>query len=264
MSSTRIGNEGNSWTVSGPVIDVSRGAQRPCKISSDSAELVFSPEHSALLVIDMQNYFCAPQLSRSESSLNLVPAIRTAIADARRLQMHIGWVSWGNRMDLANLPPSLVYSFRRNSAWGGIGGELPGGLGPALIRESWSARLISGLDPEPHDWQVDKYRLSGFHGTVLDQILRNHAVTTLFFAGVNVDQCVWGTMLDASYLGYDTILLRDCAATSSPNYAEQATHYNVLRIGGFITTSTQFHTAELSRPEEASGVDAIGSSEQES
>lgn len=239
-----IGNETNYWTVSAETVDVSRGDLTRIAMHTETAELIFSPRHAALIVVDMQNYFCAPELTHSDSGRKTVDAIQNAVNTARRIQMPVGWVNWGNRPDKANLPPSVLYAFLKNSAWGGIGGILPDDLGPALIQTSWSTQLVEGLKPADGDWWVDKYRLSGFSGTVLDQILRNHNVTTLFFAGVNVDQCVWSTILDASFLGYDTVLLRDCAATTSPLFAEQATHYNLSRMGGFLSDSTDFEQGQ--------------------
>ncbi|AUW93115.1 MAG: cysteine hydrolase [Sulfobacillus thermotolerans] len=240
----RIGHPNNWWEVSGDTIDISRAAPPRHQILHSQGSLIFSPAHSALLIIDMQNYFCAAELKRAPTS-GLIPAIQQAVDAARSIGMHIGWVNWGNRLDLANLPPSVLYAFQRNSEWGGIGGSLPQDLGPALVKDSWSVQLVPGLIPEAADWRIDKYRLSGFQGTVLDQILRSHQITTLFFAGVNVDQCVFATLLDGAALGYDTILLSDCAATTSPAFAEQATHYNIARSGGFLTTSTDLHATRV-------------------
>jgi nicotinamidase-related amidase len=79
--------------------------------------------------------------------------------------------------------------------------------------------------------------MSGFWDTPLDQILRQLDVTTLFFAGVNADQCVLHTLADANFLGFDTVMIEDCTATSSPDYCWQATLYNVRQIFGFTTTS---------------------------
>ncbi len=79
--------------------------------------------------------------------------------------------------------------------------------------------------------------MSGFWDTPLDSILRQLDVTTLLFAGVNSDQCVLGTLMDANFLGYDTILLDDCAATTSPDYCAQATRYNVRTCFGFVMQS---------------------------
>ena len=40
-------------------------------------------------------------------------------------------------------------------------------------------------------------------------MLRNLGVKTLLIGGVNMDQCVMTTLEDASFLGYDTILIED-------------------------------------------------------
>ena len=54
--------------------------------------------------------------------------------------------------------------------------------------------------------------------TSLDSILRNLGVTTLLFGGVNADQCVLHTLADANFLGYDTLMVGDCTATTSPAF----------------------------------------------
>src|SRR3546814_3388361 len=46
-------------------------------------------------------------------------------------------------------------------------------------------------------------------------------VKTLFVGGVNLDQCVMTTLEDANFLGYDTILVEDGAATTSPDYRSE-------------------------------------------
>ena len=97
--------------------------------------------------------------------------------------------------------------------------------------------MVDELEQKPDDIRVDKYRMSGFWDTPLDSILKNLGKTTLFFAGVNADQCVMATLQDANFLGYDCILLTDCSATTSPDYCWQATLYNVNQCFGFVTDS---------------------------
>jgi nicotinamidase-related amidase len=84
---------------------------------------------------------------------------------------------------------------------------------------------------------VTKHRFSGFWDTDLDAILRNLGVRTLFIGGVNLDQCVMTTLEDATFLGYDVILVEDCAATTSPPYCIQAALYNIKLLFGFVTRS---------------------------
>lgn len=107
-----------------------------------------------------------------------------------------------------------------------------------LRKDSWGAQLIDDLEQGPADIYVDKHRISGFWDTPLDAILRNLGITTLIFAGVNADHCVLGTLMDANFHGYDTILLEDCTATTSPDFCLQATFHNVRFCFGFTMTST--------------------------
>ena len=90
--------------------------------------------------------------------------------------------------------------------------------------------------------------MSGFFDTELDAVLRNLDVTTLLFAGVNVDQCVYATLCDAAGLGYDCVLLDDCCATTSPSFCVEATRYNVAQCYGFVADGADL-VAALAREE---------------
>jgi nicotinamidase-related amidase len=118
-----------------------------------------------------------------------------------------------------------------------LGDPLPKNGAPVLMAGSWAAAVVDELAPKPEDICVDKYRMSAFWDTPLDSILRNLGRTTLFFGGVNADQCVMATLQDANFLGYDCILVKDCTATTSPEYCWQATLYNVKQCFGFLSDS---------------------------
>jgi nicotinamidase-related amidase len=79
--------------------------------------------------------------------------------------------------------------------------------------------------------------MSGFHDTCLDSVLRNLDIKTVLFAGVNADQCVLATLMDANFAGYDCILLEDCTSTTSPAFCWEATLYNVRQCFGFTALS---------------------------
>jgi nicotinamidase-related amidase len=108
-----------------------------------------------------------------------------------------------------------------------------------LEKGSWGAQIVEGLERGSRDIYVDKHRISGFWDTPLDAILRNLDVTTLLFAGINADHCVLGTLMDANFHGFDTILIQDCTATTSPDFCLQATLHNVRFCFGFTTTSVE-------------------------
>lgn len=71
--------------------------------------------------------------------------------------------------------------------------------------------------------------------TALEEFLEKENIKTLFFTGVNTDQCVGGTYQDCFSKGYDCILLNDGCGTTSPGYAQQAIEFNAANTWGFIT-----------------------------
>ena len=52
--------------------------------------------------------------------------------------------------------------------------------------------------------------------TVFSVVLKTYKIRTLLFAGVNINQCVLGTLLDAYYRGWDCIMIEDCCGTKTP------------------------------------------------
>jgi len=68
---------------------------------------------------------------------------------------------------------------------------------------------------------------------------------------VNADHCVLATLMDANFHGYDTILLEDCTATTSPDYCLKATLHNVRFCFGFTMSSHDLIEAVSSASEQS-------------
>ena len=236
-------NDRNRWLAGAGGADMVRPDRpaRPVTVQAAPGPVRLDLARSALVVIDMQNDFCHPDGWLAGIGVDIAPA-RAAIAPIaallgplRAAGVPVVWVNWGTRPDLANISPALLHVY--GAQGGGLG--VPSGprSAPVLQQGSWSAQLVEGLVPAPGDLHVDKHRMSGFWDTPLDAILRNLRVDTLLFAGVNADQCVLHTLADASFLGYDTLMFEDAAATTSPGFCMAATVYNVRQIFGFTLTS---------------------------
>jgi nicotinamidase-related amidase len=210
--------------------------RRPVRVAAEPKPFVFDAARAALVVIDMQNDFCTPGGWFDSRGIDLAPArgvigpINAAAAGMRRAKIPVVWLNWGVRPDRLNLPHGVLRT-------GAYGSRLPSGKGPVLERGSWGARIVEGLEVRKGDVHVDKHRLSGFWDNELDAILRRMDVTTLFFAGVNLDRCVLATMQDAAFIGYDPVLLDDCSATSSPEFCSQASRFLLRLLYGFVTDS---------------------------
>jgi nicotinamidase-related amidase len=202
-----------------------------------------------MVVIDMQNDFCHPDGWLAHIGVDVTPA-RAPIAPlqgmlpmVRSHQIPILWVNWGNRPDLLNVSAATRHVYDPTGEGIGLGDPLPKNQAPVLQKDSWAAAVVDELTIDPQDVRVDKYRMSGFWDTPLDSILKTLGRTTLFFGGVNADQCVMATLQDANFLGYDCILLKDCTATTSPQFCWDATLYNVKQCFGFVSDSQALITA---------------------
>lgn len=233
----------NRWLVSKDEVDMSRAERRPVRkvrIRARPQRVVFDANKAALIVVDMQNDFCAKGGYLDYRGIDVTPdrkpiaALKRLVPALRADGMPVVWLNWGVRGDLLNVSPSLLHAHTQDGSGAGLGETIPGGA-PILRRGSWGAAIVDELNPGDQDIHVTKHRFSGFWDTELDSILRNMDVRTLFFAGVNADQCVMTSLQDAMFLGYDVLMLEDCVGTTSPEYCMQATAYNVELLFGFMT-----------------------------
>jgi nicotinamidase-related amidase len=235
----------NAWRVSDAAADLVRAARpaRPATLEAQPKPCTIDLARTATIVIDMQNDFCHPEGWLASIGVDVAPARKpiaplvTLLPALRRAGVPIVWLNWGNRPDRLNLSPALLHVYNPSGRGCGLGDALPKDGARVLEKGSWSAAVVDELAPGPNDIRVDKYRMSGFWDTPLDSILRNLAVTTLLLCGVNADQCVLHTLADGNFLGYDTLMIEDCTATTSPAFCWEATLYNVKQIFGFTVTS---------------------------
>jgi nicotinamidase-related amidase len=236
---------GPRWLVDAERVDMSQPLPppRPLTIRCAPQLVTLDLQRTALIVIDMQNDFCAAGGWVDHLGVDFTPD-RAPIAPLRKLLpplraagVPVVWVNWGNRPDLANMPPNQIHLYKPTGQGVGLGDPLPGSGARVLEKDSWAAAVVDELAPLPTDIKVDKYRISGFWDTPLDGILRNLGMRTLLFAGVNTDQCVLCSLQDANFLGYGCVMITDCCATTSPDYCTQASIFNVKKCFGFVTES---------------------------
>lgn len=245
-ASVQGASPGESWTVTPDRVDMTRPAAAPKPLAIDAApqDIVVDANKSALLIVDMQNDFCTKGGWMDSRGIDVSPnrapimPLRTLIGAFRGTAMPVIWVNWGVRKDLLNIHPSLRHAHNPTGTEVDLGSPVPGTRSEILRRGSWGADVVDELKPGPdEDVQIVKHRFSAFWDTETDSVLRNLGIKTLFIGGVNMDQCVMTTLEDASFLGYDTILVSDATATTSPDYCVQSVLYNVKLLFGFVTDS---------------------------
>ncbi len=198
---------------------------------------------SALLIIDMQNdfldskgWFADDRGQDVEPLKSVVVPINSLASAFRETKTPVIHLNWGVRADTANLPANVVDKASgcgANTAYGDAAQ-----MGRILVDGDWGSKSIDAIVVAETDIHVSKHRLSGFCDNELDQLLRRLGVTTLFFTGVNIDRCVFATLMDGTFQGYDAILVEDACKTPSPEYVSDAILYLVRLLYGFTAKAT--------------------------
>jgi len=100
-------------------------------------------------------------------------------------------------------------------------------------------QVLEEIAPEPtrNEVVVAKYSSGAFSTSPLDNVLREHDIATLFFAGAATDGCVDATMSVAYDLGYQTILVEDACLGHRPELHEACV--KIWRMRGFVRTTDQ-------------------------
>jgi nicotinamidase-related amidase len=187
------------------------------------SSIKIEPNRTALVIIDMQNFFLHPDLSPSAKTGRAAVAPTVDMINGfRKHGMKVLWVNWGlTEYDLLTIPPAFKASFSTNGSdlanetFGSDMGTIQENgttvqLGRLLMRGAWNAEPYGVLGTMKNeglaagtDLWFNKNRLSGLWGpqTPLGLWLQENEMSTLFFGGVNADQCVWSTLVDAFFKG---------------------------------------------------------------
>ena len=235
----------NAWAVDREGVSLVRRPQRTVAVQLDALpqRIEIDIARSALMVIDMQNDFCHPDGWFGQKGISVKPmrkpivAIATLLPAWRAAGGRVVWLNWGVRPDRLNLSPTVQFKGKRVADGVGYAERSPHDRGLSVVQGEWGAQVIDELVVEPGDITVFKHRLSGFWDNELDSILRQQGMTTLLFAGVNTDRCVFSTLQDAGFLGYDCVLLSDACSTPSPAYVSKAIHFIVQQLHGFVASA---------------------------
>jgi len=195
----------------------------------------------ALVVIDMQNDFCAPggfidkvmnkDLSGAAAA---VPAMQGLLDAARAARVPVFWVIADYSHD--RIPRSMLVKLQAQ----GIRAEC---CKPGTWGADWFG--VRSLAGEP---VVTKHTYSGFHATSLQQHLAQAGVETLVFAGVQTQVCVESTVRDAHSRGYYCVVARDAVASHTPALHDAALA-NIRFLFGDVCDAAEIQRAWSAPPE---------------
>lgn len=235
----------NAWAWGTDSVSLVRQPVRakPIRFDAKPQALEIDIARSAVIVVDMQNDFCHADGWFGQKGLSVrptrkpIPTIARLLPAWRSAGGAVLWLDWGVRADLLNLSPTIRFKGKSGVAGAvGYAERSANDKGRALVAGDWGAQVVDELTVAATDITVFKHRLSGFWDNDLDTVLRHQGISTLLFVGVNTDRCVFSTLQDAAFIGYDCVLLADACSTSSPAYVTKAIHFIVQQLHGFVAT----------------------------
>lgn len=104
-----------------------------------------------------------------------------------------------------------------------------------LVDGTTGAALCAETSPQHSDVVVTHQRVTGFHGSELDVVLRGAGIDTVVLLGVATNVSVEGTARTASDLGYRTIVVAD-ACSAGTEAAHQASLESLGLLAEVVTS----------------------------
>ena len=100
----------------------------------------------------------------------------------------------------------------------------------ALVRGTWGAAPVAGLEPKKGDLVVEKMRMNAFYNTNLDTLLRGLDVETLVITGAWTNFSVEHTARHGADAGYNVIVVTDGTSTVDDEWQSAALNYALTNI----------------------------------
>jgi nicotinamidase-related amidase len=153
---------------------------------------------------------------------HIVENTRRALDKARAAGLRVGFVRVGFSPDYRECPPnSPIFSNARKNGIFKLG--------------EWGTQIHPDLGQQPTDFDVVKHRVSPFHGTNLEVILRTHGMRRIYCSGISTNAVVQAAVREGHDRDYEMVLLEDCCCALSAEEHESA--IKLLQRFCKITTS---------------------------
>ncbi len=185
---------------------------------------------SALVVVDMQNYFCAPGFPHE------VPVAREIVPNINRMARAVrtagGAVVWIQMTAVGALEHWRNYATRMLTP------DRQKKRLAELDEASEGFKLFPELDVMPGDVRVKKIMYSAFtpSSSDIDAQLKARGIDTVLIAGTATNVCCESSARDAMMLDYKVIMLSDGTATMTDEEHAGALNTFMMFFGDVMST----------------------------
>jgi len=106
----------------------------------------------------------------------------------------------------------------------------------AIVRGTWGAAPVDGLEPQPGDHVVEKLRMNGFYQTRLEGVLRSLGADTITIAGAWTNMSIEHTARHGADAGFNVVVVSDGTSTISDEWQHAGLNYALTNVGLVMST----------------------------
>ena len=186
--------------------------------------VTINPRKSALIIQDLQNDVIseggafadsgAPDHAKSQRVVANVKALASAARGAGMPVIHVWYIVEKGATGLKQNAPLFQGVKEAN----------------ALVRGSWGAAPVSGLEAKRGDFVVEKMRMNAFHDTTLETLLKGLGVETLVITGAWTNFSIEHTARHGADAGYGVVVVTDGTSTIDEEWQNAALNYALQNV----------------------------------
>ena len=191
-------------------------------------QLWLQPFRSALVIQDMQNDVVmdggafassgAPVHCREQNCIANIARLAEACRKANIPVIHVWFITEADTHGMTMNAP-LFMGIRDSKA---------------MVRGSWGAAPVQGLEPQPGDHVVVKNRMSAWEGTTLETVLKATGRDTIIETGAWTNMSIEHTARTGADKGYRMVIPEDGCATMNADWHNASINYAMQNVATVV------------------------------
>ena len=202
----------------------------PAEATASGTDLVLDPARCALIIQDMQNDVVMDGGAFASSGSPQHCREQNCIDNIRRLAEHCR---------RRGVPVIHVWFIVEPGARGmTLNAPLFEGVvsGNAMVRDTWGAAPVAGLEPQQGDHVVTKMRMSAWEGTNLETILKAEGRDVLIETGAWTNMSIEHTARTGADKGYVMVIPEDGCSTMNADWHNASINYAMQNVAAVTKT----------------------------
>jgi gluconolactonase len=197
---------------------------RPTAAPMSAGQLRLDPARCALIIQDMQNDVVSEGGAFAASGSPAHCAQQNAIENARRLAeacrargvivIHVWFIVEPGAPGVTLNAPLFRGLVESN----------------AMVRGSWGAAPVAGLERTPGDFVVEKMRMSAWEGTSLETVLKSQRRDTVIVTGAWTNMSIEHTARTGADKGYVMLVPEDACSTMNADWHNASINYALQNV----------------------------------